>query len=169
MLTPTILSILVPTLSPVLSRPTVRAQKRAGRDRAGRRARARGSFRPPTPRARPVHGVGAPASCHGPAGQGSLGRAPARAASRPASAAAASSSPASRPAGAAGGELGLAAVVLDQRQGGARVRVVVERAAALGEACQQLGLEPVGAGGAQPGGGEGLGEVAGAGARGGEL
>src|SRR5918995_6649713 len=34
---------------------------------------ARGSFRSPTPRAHPVHGVGAPPQCHIPARQGSFG------------------------------------------------------------------------------------------------
>ena len=45
-----------------------------------RRAQSLGSFRSPTPRAHPVHGVGAPPPCHIPARQGSFGlpiRAPA--------------------------------------------------------------------------------------------
>ena len=45
-----------------------------GRDHAERRAQSLGSFRSPTPRAHPVHGVGAPTSCHIPARQGSFGR-----------------------------------------------------------------------------------------------
>ena len=171
----------VPSLSAVLIRPTIFGLKR----RRGGTVLGRGLLpgvrsASPTPRARPVHGPGATTLCHTRPRQGSFGHSPAMAASSSASAAAASSSSGSRPAararakrlqllpGALGGELGLAAVAEDQGPGGAGAGRG-EVASLLDGLGHELRLEALGAGGAEVGAGDRLGEVAGVGAGVGQL
>ena len=73
MSTPTTFSIPRPFLVCGLDPSNRSGSKGGGRDRAETRAHARGSFRSPTPRARPVHGPGATTLCHTRPRQGSFG------------------------------------------------------------------------------------------------